>query len=50
MEEIYLSEYCDVFYAADKNVVLVHWKKYCELEQYREPLKKEYHIFHYRQG
>ena len=29
-----------VFYVADKNVVLVHWKKYCELEQYREPLMK----------
>ena len=35
MEEVYLSICCDVFYVADKNVVLVHWKKYCELEQYR---------------
>ena len=40
MEEVYLSICCDVFYVADKNVVLVHWKKYCELEQYREPLMK----------
>ena len=39
-EKIYLSEFCDVFYAADKNVVLVHWKKYCELEQYRKPLEQ----------
>ena len=39
MRNIYLSEYSDVFYLEDKNVVLVHWKKYCELEQYREPLE-----------
>ncbi|MBO4637899.1 MAG: hypothetical protein J5685_12245 [Clostridiales bacterium] len=35
----YLSQYCDVFYVEDKNVVLVHWKKYCELEEYRKPLE-----------
>ncbi len=39
MEAVYLSEFCDVFYADDKNVVLVHWKKYCELKQYRTPLE-----------
>ena len=39
METVYLSEYSDVFYVEDKNVVLVHWKKYCELEQYRKPLE-----------
>ena len=39
MRNIYLSEYSDVFYLEDKNVVLVHWKKYCELEQYRKPLE-----------
>ncbi len=39
MEEVYLSEFSDVFYVEDKNVVLVHWKKYCELEQYRKPLE-----------
>ena len=38
-EKIYLSDFCDVFYVADKNIVLVHWKKYCELEQYRTPLE-----------
>ena len=38
-EAIYLSEFSDVFYVGEKNVVLVHWKKYCELEQYRTPLK-----------
>ena len=39
METVYLSEFSDVFYVEDKNVVLVHWKKYCELEQYRKPLE-----------
>ena len=38
-EEIYLSDTCDVYYVAEKNVVLVHWKKYCELENYRAPLE-----------
>ena len=38
-EVVYLSEFSDVFYVKDKNVVLVHWKKYCELEQYRTPLE-----------
>ena len=36
---VYLSEFSDVFYVMEKNVVLVHWKKYCELEQYRTPLE-----------
>ena len=35
----YLSEFCDVFYVEEKNVVLVQWKKYCELEEYRKPLE-----------
>lgn len=39
VEEIYLSDYSDVYYVAEKNVVLVHWKKYCELEEYRAPLE-----------
>ena len=38
-EEIYLSDACDVYYLTGKNVVLVHWKKYCELESYRTPLE-----------
>ena len=38
-EEVYLSEFSDVFYVEEKNVALVHGKKYCELEQYRIPLK-----------
>ena len=39
MESVFLSEFSDVFYVKDKNVVLVHWKKYCELDQYRKPLE-----------
>ena len=39
-EEVYLSEFSDVFYVEEKNVAMVHWKKYCELEQYRTPLEK----------
>lgn len=38
-EEIYLSDHCDVYYLSEKNVVLVHWKKYCELQSYRTPLE-----------
>ena len=38
-EKVYLSEFCDVFYVKEKNVVFVHWKKYCENEQYRTPLE-----------
>ena len=50
MEEVYLSICCDVFYVADKNVVLVHWKKYCELEQYREPLMKALQVINAHRG
>ena len=37
--DIYQSSCCDVFYIEDKNLVLVHWKAYCESEQYRTPLE-----------
>ena len=50
MEEVYLSNCCDVFYVADKNVVLVHWKEYCELEQYREPLMKALQVINAHRG
>lgn len=39
-KEVYLSDSCDVYYLSDKNVVLVHWKKYCELDEYRTPLEQ----------
>ena len=50
MKNIYLSECSDVFYLEDKNVVLVHWKKYCELEQYRKPLEAALQTIRERSG
>ncbi len=50
METVYLSEYSDVFYVEDKNVVLVHWKKYCEHEQYRKPLECALKVIKENQG
>lgn len=38
MEVIYKSENADVIYYKDKNVVLVIWNSYCELEVYRNIL------------
>ncbi len=46
----YLSEFCDVFYVEDRNVVLVHWKKYCELEQYRAPLECALNVIREHEG
>ncbi|MBR5358807.1 MAG: GNAT family N-acetyltransferase [Clostridiales bacterium] len=50
LKEIYLSECSDVFYSEDKNVVLVHWKKYCELEQYRTPLERALDVIRDHEG
>ena len=49
-KEIYLSDTCDVYYLADKNVVLVHWKKYCELERYRTPLELALRVIRDHEG
>ena len=49
-EEIYLSDTSDVYYIADKNVVLVHWKKYCELEKYRAPLESALQVIREHKG
>ena len=49
-EEIFLSDACDVYYLSDKNVVLVHWKKYCELEKYRTPLEHALCVIRDHQG
>ena len=38
MDTIYESKYADVYYVSNKNVVLVVWKSYCELDEYRKPL------------
>lgn len=49
-ESIFLSEQADVFYIGSKNVVLVHWKKYCELDRYREPLMKALDVIKEHEG
>ena len=36
---MYLSEYCDVKYEENYNVVLVKWKKFCCKDDYRKPLE-----------
>lgn len=36
---MYLSEYCDVDYEENYNVVLVKWKKFCCKDDYRKPLE-----------
>ena len=34
----YQSEFCDVAYLEDINIVLVKWKKFCRQDDYRNPL------------
>lgn len=36
---MYLSEYCDVTYEKNYNIVLVKWKKFCCKNDYRAPLE-----------
>ena len=38
MQNIYESDFCDVSYIEEKNLVFVEWKKYCEFDTYRNPL------------
>ena len=35
---MYQSEFCDVSYLDDLNVVFVKWKKFCNQDDYRNPL------------
>lgn len=35
---MYISEFCEVHYEENYNVVFVKWKKFCSFESYREPL------------
>jgi len=35
---VYRSEFCDVDYLDDLNVVFVKWKKFCCQDDYRKPL------------
>lgn len=36
---MYQSEYCEVSYNTEYNVVFVKWKKFCCKEDYRKPLE-----------
>lgn len=36
---MYISEYCEVRYEDKYNVVFVKWKKFCCMQDYREPLE-----------
>lgn len=36
---MYQSEFCDVTYLEDLNVVFVKWKKFCREDDYRNPLR-----------
>lgn len=36
---MYKSEYCEVAYVENYNVVLVKWKKFCCNQDYRKPLE-----------
>lgn len=35
---MFQSEFCDVDYQSDLNIVFVKWKKFCRQEDYRKPL------------
>ena len=35
---MYKSEFCDVYYNEELNIVFVAWKKFCRKENYRKPL------------
>lgn len=35
---MYRSEFCDVDYHQELNIVLVRWKKFCREDDYRNPL------------
>lgn len=35
---MYKTDFCEVNYNEDCNVVFVKWKKFCKLDEYRKPL------------
>lgn len=35
---MYNSEFCEVSYNSEYNVVFVKWKKFCKIDEYRSPL------------
>ena len=46
MIAMYLSEYCDVNYDENYNVVFVKWKKFCCKDDYRKPLEYALQVIH----
>ena len=46
MITMYLSEYCDVNYDENYNVVFVKWKKFCCKDDYRKPLEYALQVIH----
>ena len=38
-KKVFNSEFCEVKYLERENVVLLTWKKFCSLEDYREPVR-----------
>lgn len=36
---MYSSEYCEVKYEENYNVVFVKWKRFCSYDDYRKPLE-----------
>ena len=39
MKPVFDSAFCTVSYLTDRNLVFVEWRQYCELEDYRRPLR-----------
>ena len=47
---MYNTEYCEVSYEKERNVVLVKWKKYCTHSDYRRPLEYALEIMRAHEG
>ncbi|MBE6754017.1 MAG: hypothetical protein E7559_06695 [Ruminococcaceae bacterium] len=47
---MYSSQYCDVSYNEQYNVVFVKWKKFCRLDDYRAPLMHALEIIRTHEG
>jgi len=47
---MYKSEYCEVAYVENYNVVLVKWKKFCCNQDYRKPLEHALDIIREHEG
>ncbi|MCL1891617.1 MAG: hypothetical protein FWG00_06405 [Coriobacteriia bacterium] len=47
---MYTSEFCDVQYNENLNIVLVTWKKFCRQDDYRSPLRYALKIMKTHEG